>query len=539
MGIGFRNGLIALAVVACSHAQSTGELRFRVVADPKTFDPLLSTEEVSETIRYLTGGVLIRFNRQTQQLEPELARSWKVLDQGKRIDFALRENVTYSDGTPFSAVDVVGTFRRIMTPGLASGIADEFRSAAKEIRTQATGTDRISIFFAKPVAGLELLFDQLAISSARSARPETSVLGPFVVHEYKSGQYVLLRRNSRYWKTGPAGEKLPHLDSIRLEILANREMELIRFGRGELDFLDKLEPEAFERLRKNTHAGALNVGPSLDSEFLWFNQKPNAPLSAYKKTWFQSRLFRRAVSVAINRDDIVRLVYHGYAHSAASFVSEANKFWFNSKLSAPAQDRQLALKLLHEDGFRLDGKTLRDRSGNPVEFSLITNAGSKTRTEMGTILQQDLSKIGIRLNFLPIEFQSLVERITQTGQYEACLLGLTNVEIDPNSQMNLWLSSGTHHAWNPEEVKPATDWEAEIDRLAQLQHTTNNQEVRKRAFDHIQEIMAEEAPIVFLVHPDVLVAVSPSVRNALPSALPPHLYWNAEYISLGSSGPGR
>jgi peptide/nickel transport system substrate-binding protein len=538
MGISLRKVLLALAVVGCANALPAGELRFSIGADPKTFDPLLTTEQVSETIRYLTGGVLIRFNRQTQKVEPELATSWKISDQGKRIDFELRKSVRFSDGAPFGAADVVATLHRIMTPGLPSGIADSFRSAGGELRAQATTPNHVSVFFSMPVASLELLFDQLAISSARSVPPETAVLGPFMLQEHKTGQYVLLKRNPHYWKTGSGGEKLPHLESIRLEILTNRETELLHFRRGELDFVDKLEPEAFERLNKEVHSGALNVGPSLDTELLWFNQSPNAPFPAYKKAWFHSRLFRRAVSAATSRDDIVRLVYRGYAHPAAGFVSQANKFWFNSKLSPASHDPQLALKLLQQDGFRFDGRTLYDRAGHAVEFSLLTNAGSNTRTQMGAILQQDLIKIGIRLNFLPIEFQSLIERITRTAQYEACLLGLTNVDIEPNSQMNLWLSSGTQHAWNPEEVKPATAWEAEIDRLAELQHTTTGAAARKVAFDRLQEIVADETPMIFLVHPDVLVAVSPSLRNARPSALPPHLYWNVEYLSLNPAERG-
>jgi peptide/nickel transport system substrate-binding protein len=155
------------------------------------------------------------------------------------------------------------------------------------------------------------------------------------------------------------------------------------------------------------------------------------------------------------------------------------------------------------------------------------------------ILQQDLMKIGIRLNFLPVEFQSLVEGITRTARYEACLLGLTNFEIDPNTQMNVWLSSGTHHAWNPAQAKPATAWEIEIDRLAQLQHDASSAAARKKAFDSIQEILAEEAPIIFLVHPDVLVAVSPSLRNVMPSPISPHLYWNIEYLSFAAAEQGR
>ena len=186
-------------------------------ADPKTFDPLLATEEVSETIRYLTGGVLIRFNRQTQQLEPELATSWKVLDQGKRIDFVLAAEREFFGWRTFwrrrRRCDVASDH----DPGLPSGIADLFRSAGGEIRAQANGVNEVSVFFSTPVAGLELLFDQLAISPARPVPPETAVLGPFVLQEHKSGQYVLLKRNPHYWKTGAAGERLPYLDSIRLD----------------------------------------------------------------------------------------------------------------------------------------------------------------------------------------------------------------------------------------------------------------------------------------------------------------------------------
>jgi peptide/nickel transport system substrate-binding protein len=513
-------------------AQPGTELRFAIHADPKTFDPLLAEEEVSETIRYLSGGVLIRVNRQTQRLEPELALSWKVLDNARRIDFVLRPKVTFSDGTPFGPADVVATFRRIMDPDLHSAIADSFRTAGGEIRARTTGPNQVSVTFSHAVAGLERLFDQLAIAPDRSGSGATAVLGPFVVTEHKSGQYVLLRRNSRYWKVDNAGNMLPYLDSILLQVQSSREAEMLRFRRGELHLVDKVEPEAFQRLSTAMPYAARNAGASLDSELLWFNQKPDAPVPLYKKRWFQSKLFRQAISIAINRDDLIRLVYRGYAHPAASPVSPANQFWFNSKMSALKYDLAAAQKLLKADGFRLEGSGLRDRDGNIVEFSLITNAGNKPREQMGAIIQQDLAKLGIRLNFLPLEFQSLIERITRSQQYEACLLGFNNVEIDPNSQMNIWMSSGTLHAWNPLETKPATAWENEIDRLMEEQHSAIDAASRKRAFDRVQQIVMEEQPMIYLVHPDVLVAASPLIRNLLASPLPPHLYWNIERISL-------
>jgi peptide/nickel transport system substrate-binding protein len=534
MRIGSELCLVAILSAGGAVAQSASQLRFCIKADPKSFDPLRASEEPSETIRFITGGVLIRVDRITQQLQPELAEEWKVQDGGRRIDFNLRKGVRFSDGSPFDAADVIATMRRLNDPGLRSAVADTFRGSPGEIRTDSKSPFAVSVSFPAPVAGLEQLFDSLAIVSSRSRQPEQAVAGPFMVAEYKSGQYVLLRRNPYYWKSDRAGRRLPYLDEVRLDIQASRDIELLRFRRGDLHLIDKLEPDAFARLRKEMPSAAVDAGPSLDSEFVWFNQVSDAPIPAHKRAWFQSRLFRRAVSAAVQREDIVRLVYRGHARVASGHVSESNRLWWNARLRPHRFDQDQALRLLQQDGFRMEGKGLTDRKGNPVEFSLITNAGSKTRSQIASMLQQDLARIGIQLNVVPLEFGSLVERITRTNQYEACLLGLVNVEPDPNSQLNVWLSSGTHHAWNPGQKTPATPWEAEIDTLMQAQ-TGLPIERRRKQFDRVQEIMWEEAPILYLVHPNVLVAVSTAIRNAAPSPLPPHLYWNIERLAVTAS----
>ena len=519
--------LISIVFAAvCALAQGSAELRFCIRADPKSFDPLLADEDPSNTVRFLTGGVLIRFNRSTQQFEPELAESWKVQEGGRRIDFVLRKNVRFSDGTPFTTEAVIATMRRINDPTLKSGLADSFRGTPGEIEAKSSGPHAMSIRFPGPIAGLEMLFDGLAISRDRV------VLGPFVVADYKSGQYVLLRRNPNYWKTDSAGKRLPYLDSVRLDIQSNRETELRHFRQGELHFVEKLEPEMFERLRKQDSKAAVDAGPSLDHEFLWFNQAPEAPIPVHKRRWFQSKNFRRAISAAIRRDDIVRLVYRGYATPSAGPIAKSNRFWFNTKLPEPAFDSAQAMRLLTQDGFRLDNGVLKDREGNAVEFSLITNSGSNVRAQMGTIVQDDLKKIGINVSFTPLEFRSLVERIMRTSAYEACLLGFNNIEIDPNAQANVWLSSSTHHPWNPGQKKPATPWETEIDELMRVQAESIVPTARKKAFDRVQQIQFEQAPLIYLVHPNVLAAVSPSVRGVKPSVLPPQLYWNVEYLSV-------
>jgi len=117
-----------------------------------------------------------------------------------------------------------------------------------------------------------------------------------------------------------------------------------------------------------------------------------------------------------------------------------------------------ARKRLAAEGFTLRDGVLHDRENHPVEFSLITNAGNHTREAAGAVIQDDLRQLGIKVNLVTLDFGSLVERISRTLAYEACLLGFANMEISPNEQLNVWLSSGPQHAWWPREKTPATPW---------------------------------------------------------------------------------
>ena len=187
----------------------------------------------------------------------------------------------------------------------------------------------------------------------------------------------LLRRNPHYWKRDSNGRQLPYLDSVRLDIQQNRELELLRFRRGELDIVNKLDPEMYDRLNAGMPHTVVDAGPSLDWEVVFFNQVATAPLPEYKRRWFRSTEFRRAIWEGINRDDICRIVYHGHARPAAGPVSASNRLWINSALKPPAYSVNSALARLQHDGFRRSGDALVDREGHKVEFSMITNAGNK------------------------------------------------------------------------------------------------------------------------------------------------------------------
>jgi peptide/nickel transport system substrate-binding protein len=214
--------ILPLILIPClgtvpSAAQWGGELRISLHNEPKTLHPALVDDESSETLRYLTGGVLVRVNRLTQKTEPALGVAWKVLDAGKTLRFQLREGVSFSDGTPFTADDVVYTMETLMDPNLHSPVGDSFRTGTGIPRASAEGAYTAIIRFPDALAGGVRLFDQVAILSRRSPLKEGAVLGPFRVAGRKPGAYLRLERNPYYWKM-QSGRRLPYLDSIQLDI---------------------------------------------------------------------------------------------------------------------------------------------------------------------------------------------------------------------------------------------------------------------------------------------------------------------------------
>ncbi len=371
------------------------------------------------------------------------------------------------------------------------------------------------------------------MSRTRRLRPTAwpSSAGPFFVSDYRPGVTVILKRNPWYWKHDSSGKQLPYLDTVRLDIQSNHDIEVERFLRGETDMIRKLNQEDFARVAKQMPGAARDVGPSMDADFLWFNQAQSG-LPDWKQKWFSSAVFRHAVSAAINREDVARIAWLTHAHPAAGPLSPANAYWFNRELKPLPFDPELAIRTLGAEGFTLSDGRLRDRNGHQVEFSLIANAGNQARQEVAALIQADLRKIGIQVSIVTLDFGSLIARIARTSQYDACLLGFTNMAVDPIDQMNFWLSSGAQHAWWPAEKTPSTDWEARIDQLVLAQASEPSRELRRQAFNEVQRIMVEQEPVIYLVNPDYLAAIAPSLRDIRFSAIFPQPLANIETMRL-------
>lgn len=536
-----RLSLVAIALVLAAGAARVGlsqaaprlpgELAWTIGYDPKTLDPAKVEDIDSETVRYLSAGVLLRFNRLTQQIEPRLAQGWNVSPDGRTVTFTLRPGLKFSDGSNLTSRDVAWSIRRVLDPQTAAPVADEFVSPRK-VTVDAPDAKTVLVHLSTRVIGIGKVFDEIAIEPAGRPSEGRVTAGPFYVADYQRSRYVRLRRNPYFNERDSNGSTLPLATGVRLDIVENPEQVIRLFLRGDYDLIENLPSDYFALLQQRAPQAVRDLGPSLNTEQMWFNQSPSAPLPAWERLWFQNRDFRVAISQAIHRDDLARIAYQGHATPAYGFISSANKQWYDRSLAAPHFDLAAAKAGLARAGFHLLGSSLEDAAGHPVKFSILTNAGNPARQKMATLIQQDLAALGIEVSVIALDFPALIERLMHTQDYEACLLGLENVDPDPNSMMNMWLSSSESHQWNPSEKTPATEWEAEIDREMNRQAASPSESMRKTAMDRVQQIVADQQPFIYLVYPNALIAASPRLLGVRPAVLQPELVWNIEELRL-------
>ncbi len=536
-------------------------------SEPKTLNPATAADAPSrEVIGRLTAD-LIHINRASQQTEPALAKSWTVSKDGRVFTVNLRHGLRFSDGQPFDADDVVFSFEVYLDEKLHSPQRDLLVVGGKPITVQKINQYTVRFTLAEPYAAAERIFDSLAMMprhllektyhdgkfaqawTLNTPPAEIAGMGPFRLKEYVPGQKIVLERNPYFWKADRNKNRLPYLDELVFLFVGNEDAQVLRFQAGDTDIISRLSAENYAVLSKdapNRGIELFDLGPSLEYNFLVFNlndlaSKNLGEISA-KQSWFQDLKFRQAISFAIDRDGIVKLVYAGRGSALWGNVSPSNKLWVDQALPHPSRSIDHARDLLKSAGFSWKGDNqLVDAQNRPVEFSIITSTSNAQRTKMATIIQDDLSKLGMNVHIVPLEFRAVIDRVFQTYDYEASIMALGGGDADPNPEMNVWLSSGGTHLWHLGETKPATEWEAQIDQLMQKQMVQLNYKARKQLYDQVQEIIAANVPYVFLATPNILVGAKKNLANFKPAILEPTTLWNVEqlyFLSGNASASG-
>jgi peptide/nickel transport system substrate-binding protein len=559
--------------------QSVGRYGGRFVlaqlTNPKTFNDLMSTETSSSDITNRIFATLVDYNNATQQFEPGLAKSWDTSSDGLVWTFHLRKGAGFSDGHPITADDVLFSFAIAYDDTLHPSIQDLLKIGEKKFEVSAPDPYTVVINTLRPnsnllaalcTGGLTIMPKHVLEASLQegtfasaynvSTPPDKLITsGAWRVAQYVPGEKTVLTRNPYYFGYDQANHRLPYLNELIFLIVPDQDAADLKFRAGEVDAIEDTKPENYrfyEEHQKEGNFTLYSLGPEMNSNFFWFNLNKVQPalpgeklppgkhvgepyVDPVKYEWFNTVAFRRAVSMAIDRDAMIPSVFFGHGVKNWSLETPGNKVWYTPDLVHDDYNLAESRRLLAGLGWKdRDGDgVLEDSHGHPINFTLKTNSSNALRIAMGNFMKDDLAKVGIKVSLVPAEFNTVIANLRADFQYDAILLGLQGgVPPTPANGQNVWRSSGETHNWFIKQQKPATPQEARIDQLLDEIVTNLDLEAEKRAWKEIQTIVNEQGWFVWLPIRDYKLPISNRFGNLEPSVLAHRVLWNAERIYM-------
>src|SRR5215203_1151239 len=561
---GFRCSQLLIVVLAIAAIALTG--------NPRTFNAIMANEtSTTDITTHNLFTFLVHYDYVKQEPVPMLAKSWDVSPDGLVWTFHLRRGAKFSDGHPLTSDDVLFSARVALDETLHPAVQDQLKLNGKAfefsapdpqtvvVKTQipsATMLISMGALEIMPKHALESAFNNGSFASAYnvSTPPDQIVTSdPWRVVQYVPGERTVLGSNPYWLGVDKANKRLPYLNQLIYVIVPDQDAADLKFRAGELDAVDNIKPENYSWYADNQKKGGYtlySVGPEMNSRFFWFNlNKVQPPLQGetlppgkkvgdsmadpVKYAWFSNPLFRRAVSMAVDREALIRSVFFGEGTKSWSIAGPSNKEWYSADLPHDDYDVAESKRLLASIGFKDangDG-VIEDARGSPVSFQLKTNADNTMRVATANFIRDDLAKVGIRVILSPVDFNSLITNIRSDLQFEAVLLGSQNgVPPDPANAQNLLRSSGLSHYFFVKQQKPATPEEARIDSLIEKMITTIELNGRKAIWKEIQTIWNEQAWFVWLPILNVKLPVSDRFGNVQPSVMAHRILWNIDRV---------
>lgn len=491
---------------------------------------------------------LVEFNLDTYEIEPALAKSWKISKDGKTYTFQLRQGVQWSDGKPLTADDVIFTYKNIlMNPEARANDIGNFKLDGKDIKIKKL--NQYSIQFQLPKPAPAFLLQQrhlimpkhklLKYSIEGKAKPsainkawpsdtkptEIVTSGPFRLKKYVSGQKVTLVKNPKYWKVDAKGKALPYLDKLEFLIVRDAEAQIAQFLAGNVDQINITGAQFPDLKQKELAGGPFHVGRYT----ALFNSPPFVAYNFDSKNTKLSKLFsdsrfRRAMQKALNRQRMIEVVNNGLASMPGHGVAPANKaFYFNTTKQLDSFQLAAANKALDKLGLRDSNKDgIRDLSGGEkLEFDLTYGTDSAVYPAIATIIQNDFAKIGIKVNLKGVLSNKLFST-GMSGNWEMILAAFGD-QPDPELRKPIWQPGGALYYWHrstqpkKEGQKPnianMQPWEKEIYKIFEKASVTTNPAERKKLYIRWQKLFAQHLPVTPLYKPHNLGAISKKYGN--------------------------
>jgi peptide/nickel transport system substrate-binding protein len=577
--------IVCLVVGGCSRVQAQGsQLALGVLGDPNTFNAALNN--VATAFFTYTSESLLDTNGQGE-LEPALAESWQV--QGNRILFKLRPNLRWSDGVPLTADDVDFSFNGVyFNPKIPTDAQDTLRIGQKRQLPVVRKIDNLQIEMITPepfapalrtLGGQSILpahklgklvntledykdIEQYPDPQNPKGKPKERVVikqrsrflgawgidtpaqdlvssGMYRLSSYIPGERLVFERNPYYWRRDAQGKPLPRIDRVVWQINESTDNTLMQFRSGNIDVYS-VGPEFFSLLKKEEKKGNFtirNLGPASGTNFMAFNlnqgSRDGRPLVEPKKSrWFNNVQFRQAVAYGIDRQRMINNIYRGLGATQNSPISVGTPFYLSKGLQEYNYDPARSKQLLQAAGFKYQGKDLYDDQGHRVQFTLVTNSGNKIREALGVQIKQDLEKIGIQVDFEPIAFSLLVDKLDRSLDWDAHIIGFSG-GVEPHGGANFWTVDGRSHVFNqkpsPEQKQltgqQVAPWEQKINDLYIQGAKELDEAKRKEIYYETQRTTQANLPCIYLVNSLSLSATRNTLQNLRPTSVAGSL-WN-------------
>ncbi len=472
------------------------------IGEASTLLPILASDSASMSVAGLIYNGLVKYDKDLK-IVGDLAESYRVSPDGLTITFKLRHNVTWHDGAPFTAQDVLYTYRVIIDPKTPTAYSEDFKQVAS-----VTASDPFTVLvrYAKPYApalaswGVSILPAHLLqgrdITKSPLARQPIGT-GPFRFKEWVAGQKIVLEANKEYF------EGRPYLDRYVFRLIPDTSTMYMELKAGGIDEMG-LTPVQYARQTSTPEfKAAFNKYRYPSNGYLYLGYNLRHPL-------FKDKRVRQAITAAINKEELIQGVLFGMGQKADGPMIPG-RWAHNPHIKDIPFNPDHARQLLAEAGWTPGEDGFLQKDGKPLRFTILTNQGNQQRLMTAQIIQQRLKQVGIDVRIRVVEWAAFLKEFIDKGNFEVVLLAwLTSQDPD---MYDIWHSSKT----KPGELNFIGYNNPEVDRLLEEGRSTFDIAKRKKAYYRIQDILADEQPYTFLYVPDALPVVSSRIHGIEPA----------------------
>ncbi len=489
------------------------------IGDASNLIPILASDSASHEICGFIYNGLVKYDKD-YNIVGDLAESWDISKDNLTITFHLRDDVKWQDGAPFTSEDILFTYETIIDEKTPTAYAGDYLLVKA---ASAPDPYTFVVTYYEPFApaliswSMWILPEHLLagkdITKSELSRDPVGT-GPYHFLKWKTGEKIELVSNHNYF------EGRPFIDKVIYRVIPDMATMFLELKAGGVDWMG-LSPIQYERqtdddkFKKNFKKYKYLAN---GYAYLGFNLKDPK---------FADKRVRKAISYAIDKQEIIDIVLLGLGEVATG-PYKPGTWQYNPDVERYEYNPERAKELLSEVGWEdTNGDGIIDKDGVPFKFTIITNQGNELRAKSAEIIQARLKDVGIEVKIRIIEWAAFLSEFVEPRKFEAMILGW-NILQDPDLY-DVWHSSKT----GPDELNHVSFENAEVDRLLEDGRKIFDQQKRKKYYFRIQEILADEAPYVFLYVPEALPVVHARFHGIEPAPAGISYNFNEWYVPEG------